>query len=334
MKIRIVSVPSENAAKWSHAYGGKLFPWGGSFVEDPNMLEDKNLAKFYFDAGITEKGLYDTDNPSGLDADTEAYLDSFLDAQTADAQNEANNSGNFGSNSRWARFAPVIGGAMQTLSDAFGITNKEDYTNPNLIRRAARQIRNVSSRPIGNYMTYNPMDTDYLLNRLQNQNLGLQRGALDMTSGNAGAARNAMLYSNRVVAEQEGDAYRKALEYNDERRRAIQQFNTGIDQFNAQQGLHADVYNQRRDETILDATIKEAALRDQIESALSAARSGNYTNFLTNTGKWGNDRLYADMERWYLENVAPYNQATQRYRAGEHACGGKLTRVKEFKRRK
>lgn len=230
------------------------------------------------------------------------------------------------------RFAPVVGSSLQSLADAFGWDNKEDYSNPDIINRARRSMRNVSSRPIGNYQTYRPFDLDYEQNRLQNVALGAQRGMLDTALGNAGAARNAMLALNLGTQGQMGDLYRKADEYNDAQRLNIAQFNTGIDQFNAQQGLQADVYNQRRDETNAELAVREAMLRDNIESTLSQARSNNRTQFYNNVGNFGRDRTYADMARWYQQYIAPWNDATRAYRSG-FAKGGKVNRVKEFKRK-
>ena len=251
------------------------------------------------------------------------------------ARNTAKARGEYGGD--WGitalRAAPVAGSAMQALSDALGWTNKPNYAIARTIGDSARRIRTVTPRPIGNYMTYKPMDVDYLLNRLQNQNLGLQRAALDMASGNAGAARNAMFVANRAAADQEGDAYRKALEYNDAQRKSVQQFNAAIDQFNAQQGLQADVYNQRRDEAITEAMIRQAQMMDAIESAASQARSANITGFYNNVGQFGNDRLYADMVREYPQLMGLYNdRVRQSLPTYIRACGGKLKRVKEFKR--
>jgi len=230
------------------------------------------------------------------------------------------------------RFAPVVGSSLQSLADAFGWDNKEDYSNPDIINRARRSMRNISSRPIGNYQTYRPFDLDYEQNRLQNVALGAQRGMLDTALGNAGAARNAMLALNLGAQGQMGDLYRKADEYNDAQRLNIAQFNTGIDQFNAQQGLQADIYNQRRDETNAELAVREAMLRDNIESTLSQARSNNRTQFYNNVGNFGRDRTYADMARWYQQYIAPWNDATRTYRSG-FAKGGKVNRIKEFKRK-
>jgi len=222
------------------------------------------------------------------------------------------------------RAIPVMGSSLQALGDAFGWSNKEDYENPTLIRKAADRIRNVKTSPIGRYMSYNPYDVDYEMNRLQNVGLGTQRGLLDTAGGNALAARNAMLALNNNLTSQMGDARRSASQINEQRRQAVQQFNSGIDQFNAQQALNAGIYNQRADEAKMDAAIREAMLRDNIQSTLSQARSSNYTAALNNAGQFGNDRMFADMAAWYQKYVAPFNKATQTYGASVAAKGGKI----------
>lgn len=229
------------------------------------------------------------------------------------------------------RAIPVMGSSLQAMSDALGWTNEEDYENPTLIRKAADRIRNVRTSPIGRYMAYNPYDVDYEMNRIQNVGLGTQRGLLDTAGGNALAARNAMIALNNNITSQMGDARRSASQVNEQRRQAVQQFNSGIDQFNAQQVLNAGIYNQRADEAKLDAAVREAMLRDNIQSTLSGARSTNYTAALNNWGQFGNDRMFADMAAWYQKYVAPFNMATQTYGASIEAKGGKIKKVKGFK---
>jgi len=237
------------------------------------------------------------------------------------------------------RAVPVIGSAINAIGDAVGWRNKEDYTWSDRIGDAARTIRNVKSTPIGGYMSYNPYDVDYEMNRLQNVGLGTQRALLDTTGGNSLAARNAMLALNNNITSQMGEARRGAAAANEERRKGVQQFNTGIDQFNAGQSLNSQIYNQRADEERVNDIIRQAMLADSIQSATSQARSTEETAALNNAGQWGNDMMYNDMARYYLEHIAPNNDATRdaswilgrRYGAN----GGKIKKsnIKEFKKK-
>lgn len=199
------------------------------------------------------------------------------------------NWGDFGTT--MLRTAPVWGSTIQAVSDLAGWTNKPDYTSPNIIRNQARKIRNVSTRPVGNYLAFNPFDMNYEESKLQNVGLGTQRNILNLASGNRGTARASLLALNNNLVGQMGDLYRKGLEYNDAQKKAVTQFNAGVNQFNSQMGLQASIYNQRADEEKVDAAIKEAALRDQIESAMSSAKSASITGFWNNLGALGVDQF-------------------------------------------
>ncbi len=233
----------------------------------------------------------------------------------------------------WMRAVPVIGSSISAMADAFGWRNKEDYSALDLIKQRENQIRNVRTSPIGRYMAFNPYDVDYEMNRLQNVGLGTQRALLDSAGGNALAARNAALALNANLTGQMGAARRAGAQYNDELRRAVTQFNAGIDQFNAQQALQAGVYNQRGDVERMEGAIRRAALMDAIQTAASQARSTEETAALNNWGQLGNDRTFADMAAWYQRYVAPWNEATAAYGQAKAAKGGKIKRIKEFKKK-
>lgn len=197
--------------------------------------------------------------------------------------------GNTHASGDWLRIAPIVGTGVQTLADIFGATNQEDYTNADIIRRAADNIRTVRSRPIGNYMTYTPMDVNYEQTRLGNQTLGTQGNVLNTASGNRSAALNAILALNSSANQNRGALYRQALDYNNARRAEAERFNAGINQFNSQQGMQADVYNQRGDMARMQSAFQEARMRDAIETAMSQAKSTNRTSFLNNLGLLGRE---------------------------------------------
>ena len=232
------------------------------------------------------------------------------------------------------RAVPVIGSSINALADAFGWRNKEDYSALDLIKQREDQIRNVKTSPLGNRMKYIPYDVDYEMNRLQNLGLGAQRSVLDTAGGNALAARNATLALNKNVTEQMGSSRRAGAQYNDNLRRAVDQFNADIDKFNAQQALQAEVYNQKGDVERMEGAIRRAALMDAIQSATSQARSTEETAALNNWGQFGNDRMFAEMVAAYPELMGLSNGTISRLLGTyTQAKGGKLSRVKEFKKK-
>ena len=345
---------AHNAAGWKHAFGG---PIGNMFVgtgKYPNFLgiEQPKFSVPQIVGYLPEAGVVDWSNPFAanqaiLDARTnepQAPVDLFPNGAVPTTAGSGKNNTNrpiFRTNNLAQAFraVPVVGSAINAIGDAVDWRNKEDYTWSDRIGDAARTIRNVKSTPIGGYMAYNPYDVDYEINRLQNVGLGTQRTLLDTAGGNSLAARNAILALNNNITGQMGEARRRGAEYNDNLRRTIQQFNTGIDQFNAGQSMNSQIYNQRADEERVNDIIRQAMLADSIQSATSQARSTEETAALNNAGQWGNDMMYNDMARYYLEHIAPNNDATRdvSWILGRRygAKGGKIKKsnIKEFKKK-
>ena len=350
---------AHNTAGWKHAFGGpigNMFAGNGDRSNRVDLL-NPNQAQTYTVPGFTMPQFsVPTVWPNPFSANQarlnlgnlkpEVRSDLFPDGVVPIPNNDNNNNNNtnrpaFRTNNfaQALRAVPVIGSTINAIGDAFGWRNKEDYTWSDRIGDAARTIRNVRNTPIGGYMSYNPYDVDYEMNRLQNVGLGTQRALLDTAGGNSLAARNAMLALNNNITGQMGEARRRGAEYNDNLRRTIQQFNTGIDQFNAGQSLNSQIYNQRADEERVNDIIRQAMLADSIQSATSQARSTEETAAINNAGQWGNDMMYNDMARYYLEHIAPNNDATRdaSWILGRRygAKGGKIKKsnIKEFKKK-
>ena len=75
------------------------------------------------------------------------------------------------------RYAPVLGAGLMSLSDAFGLTNKPDYSTADALKGLS-----VKGERINNYMAYTPMDREYYQNKL-NANAGATRAGLANGSG-------------------------------------------------------------------------------------------------------------------------------------------------------
>ena len=338
MRIKIISVPSNNAAGWKHAFGG---PMGNMFEGDgeyPNFL-GVNPYNFNIPNFTVWSNPVDVNGAiiNLRNTKPEVRTD-LLPAQNNNPAKEAKSTESNIPEIRNNSFAtamrdvPVVGSAINYLGDVAGWRNKEDYTWSDRIGNAARTIRNVRSTPIGRYLTYKPYDIDYDAQRAENIGLGAQSAILDTVGGNAMAARNALLALNNNMVSQRGDLRRAGAMSDEQRRNAIQQFNAGIDQFNAGQSLNSQIYNQRADEERVNDIIRQSMLADSIQSATSQARSAEETAALDNAGQWGNDMMFNDMARWYARYVAPYNDATRRYPYGANtgSKGGKVKKIKGF----
>lgn len=225
-----------------------------------------------------------------------------------------------GANGLDLRYAPPIGSGLQIISDISGLTNREDYSDANLIRNARNNIRNVGVTPLGDRLAYNPMDINYELNRVQNANLGTQQNILNAAAGNRGAAMSGLLATNRAAATQRGDLLQRALDYNNKQRQAVAEFNRATNQANAQLSLNAQEANQRADVQRAELATNEAQFRDAIKTATSAARSNNINNLFGNLGKIGQDIAYGEM----IKDIEEWRNPKSKNKNKEAAFGGRL----------
>lgn len=126
-------------------------------------------------------------------------------------------------------FGPLVGLGMQ----AMGI-GKPDYSRMDAAVEAASGTPALASyKPIGNYLTYNPMDIWYEQNRMDANSRATDRAILNNASpiGTKTAGLLANGYNSQIA---DGDLYRKALEYNDAKRQKVAEFNRGTDQWNSE----------------------------------------------------------------------------------------------------
>mgnify|MGYP001244524370 FL=1 len=93
---------------------------------------------------------------------------------------------NTGSNSKLAhlRYAPVVGSSLSVLGDLTGLTNKPKYDIPNSITAQANSLGQVQAPVLGDYLTYDPLDTDYMTNKLQSQAGATRSAIMDSSGGN------------------------------------------------------------------------------------------------------------------------------------------------------
>lgn len=109
--------------------------------------------------------------------------------------------------STWLRYAPAIGSGIQALSDALGITNNNDYTNPNMFQRSINGIGNVGFVPLGGYRSFRPFDTMTAINANKSATEAARRAAVNNASGNAAAALAAMDSINMQESNALGNLY-------------------------------------------------------------------------------------------------------------------------------
>ena len=228
------------------------------------------------------------------------------------------------------RYAPAVGSA---IGAATSLLSKPDYTPSDTVLEAANQLGNytpISYNPIGNYLSYNPFDRNYYTNKL-NAQAGATRRAIMNTSN---PSRNAALLAADYNAQGKlGDLARQAEEYNLAQRQAVEQFNRGTNQANAEMGLRAAMANQgaalKAGSSRLSGIAQAMQMRDAIDNRRSASISSNLTNLFNNLGNIGKEEYMMDMIR---KNPSILYDWLGNYK-GPKANGGYLT-IKKKSRRK
>lgn len=305
---------ARNASKWKHAYGGHLF-WNGGFGGDNpfnlpkltaptitpyiNWSDSVSRGKAMVEVNPLQtelpyttlgqprftmgQGLLQTpklQKPVASTKDPEKGT-TYKEPKTSPLAN--------------LRYLPAVGSTINVFTDLMGWTNKPDYSNADMIVDAANQFGSVSFSPIGDYMTYTPLDRLFYANQLGAQAGATRRAILNTSGGNRGTAIAGLLAADYNAQGQLGNLFRQAEEYNLAQREKVAAFNRGTNMFNSEQSLKAAIANRERDKARIDALVKAAAIRDAVDSRVGAARSANLTNFFNSLGDIGREAYTMDM---------------------------------------
>ena len=187
------------------------------------------------------------------------------------------------------RYAPVIGSGISVLSDLLGVTNKPDYSSADAIVDATNNLRKVSAPKIGDYMSYNPFDTDYYTNQLDAANAGVRNTIQNTSGGNRASAQASLLAADHNANMQRGALARQAAESNLQQRQVVSDFNRNTNMQNAQMDLQAQMANQNVDQIKMNALAQRAQLRDAANARADEARAFNLSNFFNNLGGVGRE---------------------------------------------
>lgn len=232
--------------------------------------------------------------------------------------------GKKGTDLTWLRYAPIVGAAIGLGQNLF---SKPDYSSANAILKAANQAGNytpVGYTPIGNYLQYKPFDRNFYLTKLNAQAGATRRAIMNTTN----PARNAALLAADYNAQSKlGDLARQAEEYNLSQRQAVEQFNRGTNQANAEMGLKAAMANQdaqiRARSSRLSGIAQAMSLKDTIKARRDAAISANLTNLFQGLGDIGTEEVAWNQMQWLINHgyVPMQDQIKRNYKRKN---GGKL----------
>ena len=228
----------------------------------------------------------------------------------------------------WTRYAPIIGSGLASLSDLF---SKPDYGSADMIGGVDLGAEAVGYAPIGNYLSYRPLDRDFYINKMNQQAAATRRGLMNTSGGNRLNAQAGILAADYNYGQSIGDLARQAEEYNQQLRERVEAFNRGTNMFNTETGLKASMFNAESRNAAKRARLGQATtaakMRQAIKDQDAARRSANITNFLQGLGDlgWENEqRNWADTLAksgvFKINTRGEYTGGTKR------AKGGKLKR--------
>ena len=216
------------------------------------------------------------------------------------------------------RYAPVLGAAIGLGTDLF---SKPDYSTSDAILEAANSAGNfdrVTYNPIGNYLTYRPLDRNYYSNQLRSSSGAAMRNIMNTSGGNRGVAMAGLIAANYNAGIQQGNLARQAEEYNLAQRQQVEQFNRGTNQMNSEIGLKAAMANQeaalKSRSSRLSGIAQAMAMRDAIDARRGASMSANLTNLFDSLGNIGIDEMNRADRDFYIKHVMGANLPLEEYR--------------------
>ena len=277
------------------AYGGDTNPYGLA-LEDPMSVEE-------LEALMAQSG------------------------ETGEIAPEGNND----KRQTWTRYAPIIGSGLASLSDLF---SRPDYSGANMISGVDLGAEAAGYAPIGNYLSYRPLDRDFYINKMNQQAAATRRGLMNTSGGNRLNAQAGILAADYNYGQNMGNLARQAEEYNQQLRERVEAFNRGTNMFNTETGLKASMFNAESRNAAKRARLGQATTATQMRQAIkdqdAARRSANITNFLQGLGDMGWENEQANwLDTLAKSGVLKMNTRGEYTGGTKKAKGGKVRTKKK-----
>ena len=239
--------------------------------------------------------------------------------------------GNNDKRQTWTRYAPIIGSGLASLSDLF---SKPDYGSADRIGGVDLGAEAVGYAPIGNYLSYRPLDRDFYINKMNQQAAATRRGLMNTSGGNRLNAQAGILAADYNYGQNMGNLARQAEEYNQQLRERVEAFNRGTNMFNTETGLKASMFNAESRNAAKRARLGQATTAAQMRQAIkdqdAARRSANITNFLQGLGDMGWENEQANwLDTLAKSGVLKMNTRGEYTGGTKKAKGGKVRTKKK-----
>lgn len=239
--------------------------------------------------------------------------------------------GNNDKRQTWTRYAPIIGSGLASLSDLF---SKPDYGSADMIGVVDLGAEAAGYAPIGNYLSYRPLDRDFYINKMNQQAAATRRGLMNTSGGNRLNAQAGILAADYNYGQNMGNLARQAEEYNQQLRERVEAFNRGTNMFNTETGLKASMFNAESRNAAKRARLGQATTAAQMRQAIkdqdAARRSANITNFLQGLGDMGWENEQANwLDTLAKSGVLKMNTRGEYTGGTKKAKGGKVRTKKK-----
>ena len=187
-------------------------------------------------------------------------------------------------NNAQARYAPVFG-------SLYGMVDKDRYINPDKYTRYDYEsMRRLHDDPqlISGYQRSKLINPEAMAHKLRAQGASQAANAARVSGGNPSLAAASSLAAHNSTASQLGDAFLAARQFNNTARQADNQFNSNINErnaniintVNAQNDTHRTQLRSRIEDTIASA-----------DSANKATRMNAFETAMDAMGNFGKDEL-------------------------------------------
>lgn len=304
---------AQNVAKDEYNMKNEYSKGGNLFAMDGDMDSQTRKFKGMFESPIDLKSY--VINPQGIpEPEPSPVIPYRIDGEYENNNLTSTKKDNNSTNHRHAttsdlRYAPAIGKGLMLLQNIF---NKPDYSNANTIYNEANNLGKVNTvgfNPLGNYLTYRPMDRNYYINKMNAESSAARRAIINNSGGNRGRAMAGILAGDYNALGKLGDFARSAEEYNNKQRQDVATFNRGTDQYNSEGALKADMANQAAINNAsmarFEGITRALQMRDALDTARNAAIASNYSGLFEDLGNIGIDEYNRADRDWMIRNVYP-----------------------------
>ena len=200
------------------------------------------------------------------------------------------------------RYTPAFGSA---LGVGHGLLSKPNYSRADALAQFAQnagKITPISYDPLGNYLTYRPVDMNYIANRMAAQAGATRRNIMNTSGGNRANAIGSLLAADYNSQIAQADALRQGEDTNWNRLMQTETFNRGTNQYNSEAALKAAMANQearmKASQLGLSGYTNAMQMKDAIDAQRAKTLSANLTNLFESLGQIGEEQFDRNRLKW------------------------------------